>query len=144
MISSAMTPSCARPTQATVALVVTVLVGCGGTTADPDKWMPDLDLDWHFGSIALNAETRDSAVTANYPSQNEADAKAIQTCGGTGCTTILRFSGDGVYGALAHASNNVFAVGTGASLDAAQMQALGQCRAQGGVECVPGLSTCND
>jgi Domain of unknown function (DUF4189) len=141
---SAMTPSRAGPTRATFALVAAVLVGCGGTTADPDKWLPDLDLDWHFGSIALNAETRESAITANYPSQNEADAKAIQTCGGSGCTTILRFSGEGVCGALAHAPNNAFGVGTSASLDAAQMQALGQCRARGGVDCASGLSACND
>lgn len=120
------------------------VAGCGGYPLDPDKWTPDYGFEWHSGSIALNTVTLDAGITVNYPTQEEADAAAISTCGGSACVTVLRFSGERVCGALARATNRAVGVGSGGSLDAARSQALAQCAAQGGLDCAVGLSKCND
>jgi hypothetical protein len=123
---------------------VLALAACGGAFSDPDKWTPDFGFEGHAGSIALNTVTLEAGITVNYPTQDEADAAAISTCGGGACITVLRFSGERVCGALARATNRAVGVGSGGSLDAARSQALAQCAAQGGLDCAVGLSKCND
>jgi Domain of unknown function (DUF4189) len=125
-------------------VLVVVLAACGGSPLDPDKFTPDFSLDWHSGSIALNPVTFEAGITANYPSQDEADAAAITTCGGAACSTVLRFSGAGVCGALARSTDRHVGVATGGSLDAARSQATAQCTARGGTDCAAGVSMCND
>ncbi len=129
---------------AALSACVLALAACGGSFSDPDKWTPDFGFEWHSGSIALNTVTLEAGITANYPSQDEADAAAISTCGGAPCTTVLRFSGERVCGALARATNRAVGVGSGGSLDAARSQAVAQCAAQGGLDCAVVLSKCND
>ncbi len=129
--------------RASLSVLVLALAACG-YPVDPDKWMPDFSFDWSSGSIALNAVTMQAGLTANRPSQEEADAAAISTCGGAPCATVLRFSGKGVCGALASASNRAYGVSMGASLDTARSQALAQCSTRGGLDCIVGLSACND
>lgn len=122
------------------ALAAAALAGCGG-------YLPGLDPDdlfgWFYGSVALNPETFAIAITANLASQETADEKAVQTCGSTVCTVVLRYSGQGSCGAIARGSNWTYGVGTGSSIQDAQGQALQQCLAKGGLDCKPGLADCN-
>lgn len=127
-----------------VPALVLALAACGGNPWDPDKLTPEFGTDWNSGSIALNSVTLEAGITANYASQDEADAAAVSTCGGGACVTVLRFSGAGVCGAIARATNRAVGVGSGGSLDAARNQALAQCVAHGGLDCAVGLSMCND
>lgn len=140
-----MNARCTRPVGvAVLSAWVLALAACGGSPLDPEDITPDFSFDWHSGSIALNAVTLEAGITANRPSQDEADAAAISTCGGAACTTVLRFSGAGVCGAIARATSRAVGVGSGGSLDVARSQALAQCAAQGGADCAVVLSACND
>jgi hypothetical protein len=119
-----------------------MLAGCGG------GYLPGLDpdelFDWHYGSVALNPETFAIAITANQPSQETSDQKAVQTCGSAACAVVLRYSGAGSCGAIARGSNWTYGVGTGASVQDAQAQAVQQCQQKGGLDCRPGLADCHD
>jgi hypothetical protein len=121
-------------------LAAAVLAGCGG-------YLPGLDPDelfgWHYGSIALNPETFAIAITANQPSQETSDQKAVQTCGSAACIVVLRYVGQDRCGAIARGSNRTYGVGTGSSIQDAQGQALQHCLANGGLDCQPGLADCN-
>ena len=127
------------------AVVSSALMGCGG--GDIEHWVAPIDFDdlfgWYYGSIALNPETFAASITANQPGQETSDAKAIDVCGGGSCTIVLRYSGQGVCGALSWAGNREYGVGTGSSKEDAMAKALDQCQAQGGLNCEPALAACN-
>ena len=123
-----------------------MLDGCGG--GGIEAWIMPLDpddlFDWHYGSIALNPETFAGSITANQPSQETSDAKAIEACGGGSCVIVLRYSDKGACGAIARAPNRKYGVSAGSSSEDAMAKALDQCQAQGGLSCEPGLADCND
>ena len=126
---------------ASMATACALLVGCGGgyiPGTDPD----DL-FDWYYGSIAVNPVNLAIAITANQPSQETADAKAIETCGGSPCIVVLRYSGKDTCAAIARASNKTYGLGEGSSKSKARSKALDDCQAQGGQDCKPGLAECN-
>jgi hypothetical protein len=131
-----------------VATVIATLVGCGG--GGIEHWIAPvdpgdlLDLDWYYGSIALNPDTFAGSITANQPSQDESDAKAIEVCGGGSCMIVLRYSGHRVCGASSRAPNWKYGVATGSTRDGALAKARDQCQANGGLNCEPGLAACND
>lgn len=121
---------------------LTALVGCGGSIPglDPDDLF---NFDGYDGSIALNSQTFAVSITANYPSRQESDKKALQLCGGENCMIVLHYSGKGVCGAIARAPNQKYGVGTGSSKEDATAKALDECQAQGGKDCELGLAECN-
>jgi Domain of unknown function (DUF4189) len=126
---------------AAVAAVFAMLAGCGGgfiPGLDPDEMF-----DWYYGSIALNPDTLAIAITANQPSQETSDEEAIEACGGGRCTIVLRYSGKDTCAAIARAPNKKYGLGEGTSTKSAMKKALDDCKAQGGLECEPGLSECN-
>lgn len=118
-----------------------LLGGCG-YPVDLERWIPDFGFTGDHGAIALNATDMVGALTARYPSQDEADARALKLCG-QGCSIVLRFEGAGTCGALASDSETHFGVGTGVTPDSAAAAALGQCRDAGGSACAVGLQGCN-
>jgi hypothetical protein len=128
---------------ASIGIALAMLVGCGAGGSipglDPDEW-----LDWFYGSIALNQDSFAIAITANQPSQETADAKAVEACGGGSCIVVLRYSGKDTCAAIARASNKTYGLGEGSSKTHAMSKALEDCQAQGGQDCEPGLAECND
>lgn len=136
---------CRRISLVALAGTVALLVGCGG--GGIEGWIAPFDaddlFDWHYGSIALNPETFAGSITANQPSQETSDTKAIEVCGGGACKIVLRYAGMGTCGAIARAANWKYGVSTGASREDAMAKALDACRGQGGLNCDPGLTDCN-
>lgn len=51
---------------------------------------------------------------------------------------------DGSFGAIARGSNGTYGVGTGSSVQDAQLQAVQQCQGKGGLDGQPGLADCHD
>jgi hypothetical protein len=127
---------------ASISMACALLVSCGG-----GGYLPGLDpdelFDWFYGSIALNPESLAIAITANQPSQETADAKAVELCGGSACLVVLRYAGKGTCAAIARAPNKRYGLGEGSSGAVAMSKALEACQAQGGNDCEPGLAECN-
>ena len=119
---------------------LTAAAGCGGSIPGLD---PDELWDWYYGSIALNSQTFAGSITANQPSRETSDEKALELCGAESCMIVLRYSGKGVCGAIARAPNQKYGVGTGSSRTDATAKALDECQAQGGQSCELGLADCN-
>lgn len=128
---------------ASIGVAFAMLVGCGGGGYIPGLDPDDL-FDWFYGSIALNPDNLAIAITANQPSQETSDAKAVETCGGGACLIVLRYSGKDACAAIARATNKKYGVGEGSSKSSAMSKALDECQAQGGQDCEPGLAECND
>lgn len=127
---------------AQITLACALLVSCGG-----GGYLPGLDpdelFDWFHGSIALNTENFAIAITANQPSQETADTKAVELCGGSACSVVLRYAGKGTCAAIARAPNRKYGLGEGAAAAVAMSRAIEACQAQGGNDCAPGLAECN-
>jgi Domain of unknown function (DUF4189) len=132
-----------RATLVSMAAACALLAGCGGGS------LPGLDsdddlFDWFHGAIAVNPDNLAIAITANQPSQDTADAQAVEACGGEPCIVVLRYSGKDSCAAIARAGNGKYGIGEGASRSNAMTKALNDCQAQGGKDCEPGLAECND
>ncbi len=95
----------------------------------------------YFGAIAVNSLTRAAGISANYTSQNEANARANGECG-SGCSVVATF-GNGMCGALARGSDFSVGYAVASAKSQAESSALSQCRSVGGISCVVRLSECN-
>jgi hypothetical protein len=113
------------------ALAAAALSGCGGGGEDVD----------YFGAIAVNSLTRAAGISANYTSQNEANARANSECG-SGCSVVATF-GNGMCGALARGSDFAVGYAVASTKSQAESNAQSQCRSVGGISCVVRLSECN-
>jgi hypothetical protein len=121
----------AAPLAALSALAAAALSGCGGGGEDVD----------YFGAIAVNSLTRAAGISANYTSQNEANARANSECG-SGCSVVATF-GNGMCGALARGSDFAVGYAVASTKSQAESNAQSQCRSVGGISCVVRLSECN-
>jgi hypothetical protein len=121
----------AAPLAALSVLAAAVLSGCGGGGEDVD----------YFGAIAVNSLTRAAGISANYTSQNEANARANSECG-SGCSVVATF-GNGMCGALARGSDFAVGYAVASTKSQAESNAQSQCRSVGGISCVVRLSECN-
>ena len=113
------------------ALAAAALSGFGGGGEDVD----------YFGAIAVNSLTRAAGISANYTSQNEANARANSECG-SGCSVVATF-GNGMCGALARGSDFAVGYAVASTKSQAESNAQSQCRSVGGISCVVRLSECN-
>jgi hypothetical protein len=95
----------------------------------------------YFGAIAVNSLTRAAGISANYTSQNEANARANGECG-SGCSVVATF-GNGMCGALARGSDFAVGYAVASTKSQAESNAQSQCRSVGGISCVVRLSECN-
>jgi hypothetical protein len=95
----------------------------------------------YFGAIAVNSLTRAAGISANYTSQNEANARANSECG-SGCSVVATF-GNGMCGALARGSDFAVGYAVASTKSQAESNAQSQCRSVGGISCVVRLSECN-
>lgn len=125
-----------------LALTLT-LAGCGGGGYLPGLSPDDL-FDWHYGAIAIHPTTLKGGITANMASQDTADARAVETCGGPPCTVVLRYAGAGACGALARAPAGIYGVGLGTTRASATAAAVADCLAKGGTGCNDTNADCND
>jgi hypothetical protein len=121
----------AAPLTALSVLAAAALSGCGGGGEDVD----------YFGAIAVNSLTRAAGISANYTSQNEANARANSECG-SGCSVVATF-GNGMCGALARGSDFAVGYAVASTKSQAESNAQSQCRSVGGISCVVRLSECN-
>jgi hypothetical protein len=121
----------AAPLAALSVLAAAALSGCGGGGEDVD----------YFGAIAVNSLTRAAGISANYTSQNEANARANSECG-SGCSVVATF-GNGMCGALARGSDFAVGYAVASTKSQAESNAQSQCRSVGGISCVVRLSECN-
>ena len=119
------------PLAALCMLTVTSLSGCGGGGEDVD----------YYGAISVNSLTRAAGISANYTSQNEANARANSECG-SGCSVVATF-GNGMCGALARGTDFAVGYAVASSKSQAESNALSQCRSGGGISCAVRLSACN-
>lgn len=110
----------------TVALAAGALTACGGGS-DPTP----------YGSVAWDAARPSAAITINYVTQEQANAAAVERCGGGACAVVLEFAGKGSCGALSIGSGTplVAGVGKGASQAEAESAATADCSAKGGGSC---------
>jgi hypothetical protein len=125
-----------------IAGALLVMVSGCGYPVDIEKWLPDIGVEGDHGAIALDAANMNGALTARFPSQQEADAKALRLCG-EGCEIVLRFEGKNACGALASAPNGRYGVADGDVKAETEAAAIQQCQAVGGNDCVVELSACN-
>lgn len=109
------------------ALTAATLAACGGGSSDPTP----------YGAIAWDGGRPSAAIVVNYASQGQANTAAVERCGGAGCAVIHEFSGKGSCGALAvgGGSSLVIGVATGATKEAAEAAAIGDCNGKGGRAC---------
>ena len=121
----------AAPLTALSVLSAAALSGCGGGGEDVN----------YFGAIAVNSLTRAAGISANYTSQNEANARANSECG-PGCSVVATF-GNGMCGALARGTDFAVGYSVASSKSQAESNALSQCRSVGGISCAVRLSECN-
>jgi hypothetical protein len=121
----------AAPLAALSVLAAAALSGCGGGGEDVD----------YFGAIAVNSLTRAAGISANYTSQNEANARANSECG-SGCSVVATF-GNGMCGALARGSDFAVGYAVASTKSQAESNAQSQCRSVGGISCAVRLSECN-
>ena len=111
----------------TVAVAVGALAACGGGGSEPNP----------YGAIAWDAGRPSAAIVVNYVTQQQANAAAIERCGGGGCAVVLEFSSKGSCAALAVGGGSaaVIGVASGASQGAAEAAAVEDCSAKGGRSC---------
>ena len=111
----------------TVAVSMGALAACGGGGSDPTP----------YGSIAWEGGRPSAAIVVNYVTQEQANAAAIERCGGGGCAVIHEFAGKGSCAALAVGGGSplVTGVASGASQGAAEAAAVEACSAKGGRTC---------
>jgi Domain of unknown function (DUF4189) len=92
-----------------------------------------------YGAIAVNSARADAGIATGFPSQNDADFRAIQDCGNTQtCTVVKRFNEAGQCAVLAfsvNGSGGIVAYGVEANKSAAETTALRNCVSQGGNYC---------
>jgi len=103
-----------------------VLTACGGG-GDPTP----------YGAIAWDASTPAAYIATNFVSQDQANAGAVERCGGGACAVVLEFAGKGSCGALAVGGGaslviGVASAGTQADAEAA---AVASCSSNGGAGC---------
>ena len=110
----------------TLAVAAGALTACGGGS-DPTP----------YGSVAWDASRPSAAITINYVTQEQANAAALERCGGGACAVALEFSGKGSCGAIAVGSGSplVAGGGKGASQGEAEAAAVSDCGAKGGGAC---------
>ena len=113
--------------------ISTILIGCGGGGDNGNAI---------YGSIAINSVTRAAGITARYGSQADANSNAINKCG-TGCATVLEFSGSGQCGAVARGTDFALGWSSADSQSKAESSALAKCTSAGGMSCTVQLSMCN-
>lgn len=106
------------------AVAAGALAACGGG-GDPTP----------YGSVAWDGSRPAAAITINYVTQEQANAAALERCGGGACAVVLEFSGKGSCGALAVGGGLVAGVGKGASQAEAEAAAVADCGAKGGGSC---------
>lgn len=104
-----------------------MLAACGGGNSDPTP----------YGSIAWEGDRPSAAIVVSFVTQEQANAAAIERCGGGGCAVIHEFSGKGSCAALAVGGGSplVTGVASGSSQGEAEAAAVGACSAKGGRTC---------
>lgn len=107
-----------------VAVAAGALTACGGGS-DPTP----------YGAVAWDGSRPSAAIRINYVTQEQANAAAVESCGGGGCAVVLEFAGKGSCGALAVGTGLVAGVGKGASQAEAEAAAVADCGAKGGGSC---------
>ncbi|PIT78542.1 DUF4189 domain-containing protein [Limnohabitans sp. B9-3] len=111
-----------------ITLALTACGGGGGSEITPI-----------YGAIAVNSTRADAGIATGFPSQNDADFRAIQDCGNTqACTIVKRFNEARQCAVLAfsvNGSGGIVAYGVEANKSAAETSALRNCVSQGGNYC---------
>jgi hypothetical protein len=78
------------------------------------------------GSIAFNTRTREAGKASNYPKQSDADAAAIQDCGGT-CAVVIQFSNECAALATDPTGSSAMATASGPTPEGARQNAINRC-----------------
>jgi hypothetical protein len=119
-------------------VLMSCLTSCGGGDASGDG---NIYTPPSYGSIAINQTTKAGGIATNYGSQSDANSHAVTACG-SGCNSVLEF-GSYMCGALARGSNGSLGWASNSRQSNAEGDALSQCRAYSGLNCVVLLSNCN-
>jgi hypothetical protein len=92
-----------------------------------------------YGSIAFNSPRADAGIATGFPTQADADFRAIQNCGNTQtCKVVSRFSGAGQCAAVAFSVNGaggIMSYGVESTKTSAETSALRNCVLAGGNYC---------
>jgi hypothetical protein len=109
------------------AVAAGALAACGGGNSEPTP----------FGAIAWEPSRPSAAIVVSFATQAQANAAAIERCGGGACTVLQEFSGKGSCAALAVGGGEplVTGVATGGTQAAAEASAVEACNAKGGRVC---------
>jgi hypothetical protein len=99
-----------------------------------------------FGAIAYSITANKSGLSYGYPTQGEAERKAVSAClketnGATDCKAYVWF--DNRCGAIASGDDDVVQLGVGMNESAAVNAALSSCRRNNGVNCDKITSQCS-
>jgi hypothetical protein len=97
-----------------------------------------------WGSLAIdNNQGRAYGLSYDYPTAQEADARALKECG-YGCQVVKNFAtGCGAYAADQSYGSTTYGWGLATTGQEAQDIALNYCRQSGGANCMIRVWSCN-
>lgn len=97
-----------------------------------------------WGSLAIDSnQGRAYGFSYDYPTAQEADARALKECG-LGCRIVKNFAtGCGAYAADQAKGGTAFGWGIGTTENEAKDIALSYCRQYGGTNCIVRVWSCN-
>lgn len=114
----------------TIIALTAFLIACGGGGSETSNV---------YGAIAFNSPRADSGIATGFPTQADADFRAIQDCGSTQtCTVVSRFSGSSQCAVVAfsvNGSGGIMSYGVENTKASAETSALKNCVAAGGNYC---------
>jgi hypothetical protein len=114
---------------------ILLIAGCATTSPRDTSLWASLAIDRNQG--------RAYGVSYDYPSAQEADARAIKECG-VGCHVVKNFTaGCGAYAADQARNGKASGWGTASTEAEAKSIALNYCRQYGGTNCIIRVWSCN-
>lgn len=119
----------------TLLILGLAMAGCASTS-------PRDTLLW--GALAIDSNKGKAyGFSHDYPTVQEADARALKECG-NGCRVVKNFAiGCGAYAADQSQKGKAYGWGTAATEKEAKDIALSYCRQYGGTNCIVRVSSCN-
>ena len=121
--------------------VIVLLTAC--ETLSPERFgVDDQEATDRFGAIAFSASTQRWHIRWNVTGQDRADSLALQYCGTSDCSVVLRF-GPGQCGTFSLGDSAALGVGLGATEEEAAKIAFDDCT-QSGQSCKIAPVRCND